>query len=210
MKRRQLSPNAVELRERRRDQTRRRLLQAGRQALAEDRLLTTSLAEIASQADLTTGAIYDHFGSREEFVIAVATAAAEDLEPAAAPALDGTLEDFYAASAAYIAELAGRQAALGKLILALKAEAALNPALAERMRGTWTVGRPEVVAQLKAMAERSGVELLVSAHELDLVLGSLLAGLLEARVLLGREAVPDQVFQKSVRLVLSALVKPAD
>ncbi len=58
----------------RREHTRARLVAAAREVIAEKGFHRTSLDEIAARAELTKGAIYDNFASKDELFLAVVAA----------------------------------------------------------------------------------------------------------------------------------------
>jgi len=62
----------------RREHTRARLVAAAREVIAERGFHRTSLDEIAARAELTKGAIYDNFASKDELFLAVVAAWASD------------------------------------------------------------------------------------------------------------------------------------
>ncbi len=52
--------------------TRKQIIDAARQVFARDGFAGASLAEIVARADVTTGAVYHHFGGKKDLFIAVA------------------------------------------------------------------------------------------------------------------------------------------
>jgi AcrR family transcriptional regulator len=79
----------------RRERTRARLVAAAREVIAEKGFHRTSLDEIAARAELTKGAIYDNFASKDELFLAVVAAwAAERAQRFAWPeGRTGSLEE---------------------------------------------------------------------------------------------------------------------
>jgi AcrR family transcriptional regulator len=79
----------IDRRARRREQTRGRLIDAARTTFARQGIDATRINEITDEADVGFGSFYNHFGSKEDIVVAVAEEAAE----AAAQAIDAATKN---------------------------------------------------------------------------------------------------------------------
>ncbi len=82
------------------------LVDAGIELVAEGGLVALSVAEAARRTGVSAAAPYRHFPSRQDFVVAVATRAAQDLDTALRTAADAAGDDpveaIAAAAAAYV------------------------------------------------------------------------------------------------------------
>lgn len=118
-----------------RQATRGRILEAARRCFTRSGFHLASMHDILAEADLSAGAVYRYFRSKDEIICAIADAALEDLteslrdvfEAPKPPPLDEVVGRF----------LSGRppldgSGASARLMLQVWGEAALNPALAER------------------------------------------------------------------------------
>ena len=92
------------------------LIDAGTQLVAEGGLPALSVAEAARRTGVSAAAPYRHFPSRQDFVVAVATRAAEDLEETMRTAADAAGDDpiagIAAAARAYVHFAGTRRAGL--------------------------------------------------------------------------------------------------
>ncbi len=92
------------------------LIDAGTDMVAEGGLAALSVAEAARRTGVSAAAPYRHFPCREDFVVAVAARAAQELEAAMREAADAAGDDpvdaIAAAAAAYVRFAATRRAGL--------------------------------------------------------------------------------------------------
>lgn len=165
----------------RRERTRVALLQAGAEVFATQGFRGASLDEVAEAAGYTKGAIYDHFGSKDDFFFAVIEHRAEERFAQFQDAIDevagGDVETINKQVTATMHQmlLPGRRMAL------LDAEAWLyaqrdEEALAryrEHQRGSLE----RVADLLRHVAEQVGVELALPAEELAPLMVGATAGL---------------------------------
>jgi AcrR family transcriptional regulator len=130
-------------RDRRRVETRARLLEAARRVMARSGYERASIAEIAEEADLGFGTFYSHFESKEAVFRAVIEAASH--------ARDALLES----AAERIEDGAERLALAACLLVALSArERELTRFLLDARRGVENPGTEVVVARLRGDVAR--------------------------------------------------------
>jgi AcrR family transcriptional regulator len=190
----------------RRDEVRRRLLDAAAQVFADRGFAGASLDEIARTAGFTKGAVYSNFSGKNALLAGLVerhgrsqlAGTARDLRarPCSDPALDGV--------AAAFARTIVDQDTWSRLVV----EVAQRAVHDDEVRGAYAPVRQALRAELAAaLAEacgREGVELAVPADQLALALAALRAGLA-----MEHGADPDEVDLAAVTAVVSHTLRGA-
>lgn len=189
-------------RERRLEQTRNMLLDAAEELFARKGLLGAALDEIADAAGYTRGAIYSHFGAKEELFLAV-------IERQRQRFLDGfteTIESFHRLSDIDLDELANRwrEMSSGTARAALGYEFTLfllrNPEARERLAEQ----RVETVRSLgnfiSKNVARLGATLTIPAETLARVILAVNDG-----ITLGSHLDEEDLYQPYLQLVVSSI-----
>jgi AcrR family transcriptional regulator len=189
-------------RERRLEQTRNMLLDAAEELFARKGLLGAALDEIADAAGYTRGAIYSHFGAKEELFLAV-------IERQRQRFLDGfteTIESFHRISDIDLDELASRwrEMSSGTARAALGYEFTLfllrNPEARERLADQ----RLETVRSLgdfiSKNVARLGATLAIPAETLARVILAVNDG-----ITLGSHLDDEDLYQPYLQLIVSSI-----
>lgn len=179
------------------ERTRRRLIDAAAEVIAERGYQAASLTDIATRAGLTTGAVYSAFGSKQALLVAVCTDAAESaITPAdggagASHSLRADVEES-ARAAAGAADDPGAQRVIRLQLEMLK--------LSLRDRGIFDLlaayAREQVAAdgeRLRRLGEAEGIHLGEDAERLAIVLTATLNGLAQLR-LVNADLAPEELF----------------
>lgn len=165
----------------RRERTRLALLQAGAEVFARRGLHGSSLDEVAEAAGYTKGAIYDHFGSKDDFFFAVVDHRATERFEHFADLVDRLaaegVEELTSAVARQLVETL-RPARRGAL---LDAEAWLHaqrsPDARERLAEHQRLSLARVVELLEGLRDRLGIDLAVPPTTLAALLNGAAVGL---------------------------------
>ena len=178
--------------------TRRRLVEAAADLIAERGYRGASVSGIAARAGLTTGAVYSAFGSKQALLVAVCTEAGDSWtssQPDPGLGLRETLHVMAREAAGYAVDPAAQRTI--RLQLEIFQLGMRDPGIFELLAA---YARDQVTAdaeRLRRLAERDGVVLAMPAEHMAIVLQSALNGLSQVR-LVNPDLAPDELF---VRLV---------
>jgi AcrR family transcriptional regulator len=146
------------------EQTRRELLEAGARVFALKGYDGASIADITSEADLSSGSIYAHYGSKAELFVAVVREHAQkefaelvgvgpDVEFADIPTAAPDITDFVSrAGASY----ASRQPFDAPLMIEAIVAAKRHPEIEELVK-TWLVDGEAIFADAVALGQAAGL-----------------------------------------------------
>jgi AcrR family transcriptional regulator len=182
---------------------RRQILDAARRCFARNGFHATSMQDILTEANLSAGAVYRYFRSKDEIIAEIATAAMADTASAFDAVSDADppppLHEVFGQVFANFEELDRRQDA-ARMAIQVWSEAQRCPALAERLTEGIGVVRKAVTRLVEAHQERGLIADDVPAEHVARVLMSLLPGFIVQRVLLGD--VDPEMFRAGLRALL--------
>ncbi|WP_445149526.1 TetR/AcrR family transcriptional regulator [Baekduia sp. Peel2402] len=190
------SPRHVE----RKAETRRELVRSAATVFAEEGFHGASLQQIAATAGFTTGAIYGHFGGKDELFLAVFESFAETRVAEMSVIEDGPEPDPAARARALADQWMARQdqdPAFLVVTMEFFAHALRRPALLKAFAERQALVRQETERVLVADAAQAGAQLPLPAKELAAVLRELGVGLTLAR-LADPDAIPARLYGKFV------------
>ncbi len=185
------------------DARRRQILDAARRCFVRNGFHATSMQDVLREADLSAGAVYRYFESKDEIIAAIASntlaaitgAVEEVLDTDAPPPLDEALGRLLATL-----ERLDDEQDIAKVALQAWAEAVRAPAVAARVEQTFAGVTSSLVRLVKAYQERGQITSDVPAKHV----AALLAALLQGFVI--RHAVLGDIDAKTFRRGLRALV----
>ena len=186
------------------DARRRQILDAARRCFVKNGFHATSMQDVLTEADLSAGAVYRYFRSKEEIIAAIADEALTALTASVADVLDTdplpSLEDVVGRILAVVGRLdAGQE--LANLAVQVWAEALRSPALGERVAATFG-GLRGALAQLAAVyVERGLIPPDVPPMSVAKVLIAIGPGFAMQRALLGD--VDEEMFADGLRALLA-------
>ena len=192
-----------DLRRARGNDTRKLILAAARDALAENGAAGTTTRSIADRAGVQLSLVHYHFGGKQQLLAAVLDRENEVLLERQQALYDGpaTLADKWRAACAYLREdLSSGYVRIG---WELWAAGLADPELAERWRDALAGWRDLLVRVAAEWMEESGVELPISPRALVTLVGDLFLGA-EAEILGGvteEEAPHYEALESIARLI---------
>jgi AcrR family transcriptional regulator len=201
--------------ERRRELTRRTLVEAAAQVFARKGFYGASLEEIAETAGFTRGAIYSNFGSKEELLYAVLDYSIDRQLEAVTGAMDergrdDPIEDAIAASAAWrtAAPLGENWAALA---LELRLSALRNPAVRLRLAQVEREAAEKVAHVIEEETTRRGWRLRMSSRDFADISRAALEGLGQLAAIDEEDAPRYRALVEKLFILLAeVMVEPAD
>ncbi|MGN9781005.1 TetR/AcrR family transcriptional regulator [Nonomuraea sp. ZG12] len=187
---------------------RRQILDAARRCFIRNGFHATSMQDVLAEADLSTGAVYRYFKSKDDIIAATASEALAELaaafeadESAAPPDLDDIVDLVLQVGSPPLS--GSRESA--QFMVQVWAEAMRSPALRTKLQAVMEEAR-RVVAGLVARHQRHG--LLsgdVPAEHVADVLMALVDGFLVSRAVYGHDGHADAVaFRNGMRALMSA------
>ena len=188
-----------------RDARRRQILDAARRCFLRDGFHATSMQDVLTEAELSAGAVYRYFPSKEAIVVAITsealsyvTGAFEDqaLDPATPPALDVVIGRLVAR----VEELAEADG-LDRLVVQAWGEAMRSPVIAERLAAGVSSARERLAAIIAVHQERGTFSREVAPEAAARALASLIPGFILQRAILGD--VDARGYQAAVRALLA-------
>src|SRR4051812_48519646 len=194
-------------REERKEETRAELIAAAARVFARSGFHGASLDEIASEAGYTTGAIYWHFGGKDDLFLAVFEAYTTTRVHEYA-AIQRAVDDGELPPRAWADQWMQRlhnEPELLVLILEFAVHAWRNPPLREEFSNRMAAGRLAVARILEEEATRAGFELPMPAEDIGTVLRELGTGLGLAR-LIDPDGIPDSLFGDFVETLVQLAV----
>jgi AcrR family transcriptional regulator len=184
---------------------RRQILDAARRCFVRNGFHASSMQDILAEANLSAGAVYRYFPSKEDIVAAIATEALAELtasfeavfDPDAPPPLDEALGRIFAT----LERLAATQD-LARVIIQVQGEAVRSPALAESVTQAALGIRGFLSRLVQAYQDRGLMSRDVPAEDVGRVLAGLVPGFLVQHALLGD--VDAATFQSALHVLLTA------
>lgn len=188
----------------RRDEVRRRLLDAAADVFARCGYEAARLEEIAYAAGFTKGAVYSNFAGKHAMLAELIDQHART--QLAVGSVEVGAQDRPDLAAENIAEVFARgiveQSTWGRLIVEIAQQAAHNPEVRQAYVGVRRALRDELAAAIAEGCARHGIELTVPAGQLALTLQALRMGLA-----LENGTDPDEVDQAAVAAVFAATLR---
>lgn len=190
-----------------RESRREQILVAAWKCFARKGFHGTSMADVIAEADLSAGAVYLYFKSKDDIIVAVATQVFGGIQERLSARLGQQPPPSPAEVAAFLVMqpvLANRDAPgdLFPLLLSVWSEATRNAAIAEiadRILGSL---REQLSAAVRRWAEATGATLPVSATDLAPVLMSLVQGMVMQQAM---SSVPSpEDYRRSVEVLFTA------
>lgn len=188
------------------DETRQQLLDATLRVLLARGYAGTRVSEIAKEAGVTSGAIYNHFSSKAELLSAAINEQAPDAIAQLLASGDGTaVVDAFRAAAALLPEHAQT---VGPLVAELVALSTRDPEVAALVRPQFEARETATADAIRLGQEGGEVDPTLDAEVLArlttvVALGSLVSGAL------GLKALDATAWQRAVDRVLDATRPPA-
>lgn len=187
---------------------RRQILDAARRCFIRNGFHATSMQDVLAEAELSTGAVYRYFKSKDDIIAATASEALAELarafeadEPAAPPDLDDIVDLVLQVGRPPLS--GSRESA--QFMVQVWAEALRSPELRTKLQAVMEEAR-RVVAGLVARHQRHG--LLsgdVPAEQVADVLMALVDGFLVSRAVYGHDGHADAAaFRNGMRALMSA------
>lgn len=189
----------------RREETRSRLLAAATTVFAEKGFHASGVDDVARAAGCSTGALYAHFGSKADLLLAVL----EDNIPrwvqgyAAAMARADTLDGQLEAMVAHWSELVRRVPQGWLLLVELWSSAARDPELRPHFARRYAELRQAVAETLRESMAATGTEPALPAEHLAAVIVGLADGLALQRIA-DPDAVTDEMFLATIKAAFGA------
>ncbi len=185
------------------DARRRQILEAARRCFAREGFHATSMQDILREADLSAGALYRYFKSKDEIVLAIAEHSIGGLtsvferssEEAAPPPLDEVLERAFA----IIDELGER--GMLRLGIQIWAEALRSPPIAESLRGAYGELRLGMARLVEAYQQDGRLSEAARADEVAKVIVALVPGYVLQSAILGD--IDARSFSRALRALVS-------
>jgi TetR/AcrR family transcriptional regulator, transcriptional repressor of aconitase len=184
---------------------RRQILDAARRCFVRNGFHATSMQDVLAEANLSAGAVYRYFRSKEDIVEAIAAEAVAELTAAFEAVFDPNapppLEEVLGAILATLERLTATQD-LARMIVQVEGEAIRSPAVAERMTKAAHGIRAFLTRLVEAYQDRGLMRRDVPAEHVGRVLTSFVPGFLAQRALLGD--VDAAMFQNGLHALLTA------
>ena len=202
-------------RDERKQETRQELLASAAAVFAEDGFAGASLERIARGAGFTTGAIYWHFGGKDDLFLAVFEEYALMRVGELSTVHAGSGEGLAARGRALADQWMHRQARDPRMVvvtLEFAAHALRVPRLREELATRLAAVRLAVGRMIEEDAREAGVELPMPAQQLATVLRELGVGLAIAQ-LVDPDAVPEELYGDFVEMfygLVSSANRPAE
>lgn len=197
-------------RERRREDTRRRLLVAARSVFARRGFHGASVEEIASEAGFSTGALYSNFDGKEDLFLVLMEREIDEQarEIAAAVRARASVDERARDGARQWMMMIEREPDALLLFMEFWAYGVRDAAVRPKVAARFAQAR-EVLTQL--IAEAVGefdLELEIPAAQLAVAIDALADGIARQK-LADPESVPDELMGRVISLLLTAVTRPA-
>jgi AcrR family transcriptional regulator len=161
------------------DARRRQILDAARRCFARNGFHATSMQHVLREADLSAGAVYRYFKSKDEIVAAIASEILAELKQAVDDVVDTevppSLDEALGSLAAALERLGEEQDTL-RVVVQVWGEAVRSPALAERFVETYRGIRSSLARLVELYQQRGEIDPDVEAEDVAAVLAGLLQG----------------------------------
>lgn len=169
------------------DARRQQILDAARRCFVRNGFHATSMQDVLSEANLSAGAVYRYFRSKDDIVSAIATGALHEIARALEPGDDGAappLEEVVGRMLAAVENLGATQD-VPKLAIQIWSEAVRSPAIRERVREALDRVRATVAQQVQRYQDQGLMTRDVPAAHVARVLVAMTAGFMVQYALVG-------------------------
>jgi AcrR family transcriptional regulator len=177
-----------------RDARRQHILDAAKRCFVRDGFRETSMQDLFTEADLSAGAVYSYFDSKDDLVLAIAEENIRDVVALIRTFAADPHQDGIGATLAAVVELIrtrNREDALGALALFVWTEVLRNPELHERFTTALTDLRAEMAAAVEGHQRQGTLPSDVGADGIAGVLLALVPGVILQMTLLGDASLAD-------------------
>lgn len=170
------------------DARRQQILAAARRCFVHNGFHATSMQDILREAELSAGALYRYFASKDEIVVAIAAEALTDIRAAFQPLVEADppppIDEAFVVMCTAIQER-DRADGLARMAIQIWGEAVRSPELAERLRDLVRTMR-ELATQLVRNYQRRGeISPRVPAERVAPILLGVLPGFMLQQALFG-------------------------
>jgi TetR/AcrR family transcriptional regulator, transcriptional repressor of aconitase len=187
------------------DARRRQILDAARRCFARNGFHATSMQHVLREADLSAGAVYRYFKSKDEIVAAIASEILAELKQAVDDVVDTevppSLDEALGSLAAALERLGEEQDTL-RVVVQVWGEAVRSPALAERFVETYRGIRSSLARLVELYQQRGEIDPDVAAEDVAAVLAGLLQGFAVQHNLVRETSAAG--FRRGLRALLAA------
>lgn len=186
------------------DARRQQILDAARRCFVRNGFHATSMQDVLREADLSAGAVYRYFNSKDDIIAAIASntltaitgAVEEVLDTATPPPLDEALGRLLATL-----ERLDDEQDIAKVALQAWAEAVRAPSVAARVEETFAGVTKSLVRLVKAYQDRGQITSDVPAKHVAALLAALLQGFVVRYAVIGD--VDAKTFSRGLRAVVA-------
>ncbi len=185
------------------DARRRQILDAARVCFIREGFHATSMQDVLREAELSAGAVYRYFKSKDEIILAIATDAISNLARTIQRPQDGELpplEEAFEPTFAMLEEMA--DTGFTRLAVQIWSEALRSPLIGEALREAYMQVRRALIVLVEAYQARGRIDEAAEAEEVARVLASLVPGFVLQHALLGD--VDAGQFRRGLRALLAA------
>jgi TetR/AcrR family transcriptional regulator, transcriptional repressor of aconitase len=186
------------------DARRRQILDAARRCFARNGFHATSMQHVLREANLSAGAVYRYFKSKDEIIAAITSEALDQLTQTVEDVLDTDSPpplDEALGSLADALERLGEERDFLKVAVQVWGEAVRSPALAERFVETFSGIRSSLARLVEVYQQRGEIDPDVPAEDVAALLAGLLQGFVVQRNLVaGADAA---TFRSGLRALLA-------
>lgn len=195
-------------REEAKEQTRRRLLESGRQLLCQDGFQETRVEGICEAAGFTRGAFYAHFRSKDDFFLTllVERSARQQGQLQAAFQADLPFEARLDAARDWLSANIEGEREFALAVSEFSAYAARDPELRARLAELQGQLREQVAGLVAAYVEGVGQRMSLPFEDVATMIIALGEGL-ATQYYLDDKALPGQLFEKGLTAMVSGLVQ---
>ena len=171
-----------------RESRREQILIAAWKCFSRNGFHSTSMADVIAEADLSAGAVYLYFKSKEEIIVAVATQVFAGIQGRLADMLAAEPPPSPAEIAGFLADQPvraneGAPGDLFPLLLSVWGEATRNPTIADIAQRILAGLRSQLAAAVERWADATGNELPMPATDMAPIIMSLVQGMVVQRAL---------------------------
>jgi AcrR family transcriptional regulator len=185
------------------DARRRQILDAARRCFVRNGFHATSMQDVLGEANLSAGAVYRYFRSKDEIIAAIAGEAVAEVSGALHSAFDAAdpppLDEVLGAAFLAVQRVDAEQG-MARLALQVWGEAVRSPALAEVLKGEIGRVRGSLAGLVRVYQDRGLIDADTPAEQVAQVLIGLLPGFVFQHALLG-DVEPD-AFRAGLRALL--------
>jgi TetR/AcrR family transcriptional regulator, transcriptional repressor of aconitase len=179
-----------------RDDRRQHILSAARRCFLRDGFHATSMQDLFAEADLSSGAVYRYFASKDEMIIAIATEHLQDVAEmvhAVASQRPGTSVGELLGDVLGVVQAKHAHDGLGGLALPVWAEALRNPSMAAQFNELLRRMRVDIADVVRTHQGAGDLPADVPADAVATVLMAIVPGYILQLALLGPDAVDGAI-----------------